>query len=103
MKSTTYPYHVVLAPKQKRGQRTGKISTRDSSVIDSDLTYKFWNMDLRTVCSFRKTKQKCPTPFNHRARDRFTLAIFPLSLRVANSPGLPTLSLCVVGENKEWR
>jgi hypothetical protein len=61
MKSTTYPYHVVLVPKKKtkKRQRTWdklprwiktsdssrgyKISTRDGSVIDLDLlvTYKF--------------------------------------------------------------
>jgi hypothetical protein len=59
MKSTTYPYHVVLVPKtkHKKGNESGinypgelktsnssrghKISTRNSSVIGSDLTYKF--------------------------------------------------------------
>jgi hypothetical protein len=78
MKSTTYPYHVVLAPKQntKKGNESGinypgelktlnsswghKISTRNGSVIGSDVTYRFleyW-IALRKVCSFRKTKQK---------------------------------------------
>jgi hypothetical protein len=56
MKATTYPYHVVLVlKKQKKDNERGinypgglktsdssrghKISTRDGSVIDSDLTY----------------------------------------------------------------
>jgi hypothetical protein len=44
-----------------------KISTRNGSVIGSDVTYRFleyW-IALRKVCSFRKTKQKWTTPFNH--------------------------------------
>jgi hypothetical protein len=44
---------------QKR-QRGHKISTRNGSVIGSDLTYRFleyW-IALRKVCSFRKTQQK---------------------------------------------
>jgi hypothetical protein len=78
MKSTTYPYHVVLVPNktQKKGNESGincpgelktlnssrghKISTRNGSVIGSDVTYRFleyW-IALRKVCSFRKTKQK---------------------------------------------
>jgi hypothetical protein len=79
MKSTTYPYHVVLVPKQntKKGNESGinypgelrkppdssrvhKIPTRNGSVIGSDVTYRFleyW-IALRKVCSFRKTKQK---------------------------------------------
>jgi hypothetical protein len=79
MKSKTYPYHVVLAPKtkhKKKGNESGinypgelktlnssrvhKIPTRNGSVIGSDVTYRFleyW-IALRKVCSFRKTKQK---------------------------------------------
>jgi hypothetical protein len=79
MKTTTYPYHVVLVPKQntkQKGNERGinypgelktlnssrghKISTRNGSVIGSDVTYRFleyW-IALRQVCSFRKTKQK---------------------------------------------
>jgi hypothetical protein len=78
IKSTTYPYHVVLVPKQKHkkkatkvinypgelttlnSSRGHKISTRNGSVIGSDVTYRFlgyW-IALRKVCSFRKTKQK---------------------------------------------
>jgi hypothetical protein len=59
MKSTTYPYHVVLVPKTKHkkgnesrinypgelktsnSSRGHKISTRNGSVIGSGLTYKF--------------------------------------------------------------
>jgi hypothetical protein len=40
--------------------RGHKISTRNGSVIGSDVTYRFleyW-IALRKVCSFRKTKQK---------------------------------------------
>jgi hypothetical protein len=77
IKSTTYPYHVVLVPKQntKKSNESGinypgeltlnssrghKISTRNGSVIGSDVTYRFleyW-IALRKVCSFGKTKQK---------------------------------------------
>jgi hypothetical protein len=44
-------------PDSSRGH---KISTRNGSVIGSDVTYRFleyW-IALRKVCSFRKTKQK---------------------------------------------
>jgi hypothetical protein len=45
--------------KMSGSSRGHKISTRDGSVIDLDLTYKFEKLlVLRTVCSFRKTKQK---------------------------------------------
>jgi hypothetical protein len=48
--------------KQKGTERgiNYKISTRDGSGIDLDLTYNFFGISiaLRTVCSFRKTKQK---------------------------------------------
>jgi hypothetical protein len=55
--ATTYPYHLVLVPKKQKdnerrknypgglktsdSSRGHKISTRDGSGIDSDLTYKF--------------------------------------------------------------
>jgi hypothetical protein len=74
MIATTYP---SLKKKQKRDNERGinypwwiqmsdssrghKLSTRNGSVIDSDLT-GIWNIGiwlaLRTVCSFRKIKQK---------------------------------------------
>jgi hypothetical protein len=78
MTSTTYPYHVFLVPKTKKqkanerginypgecktsnSSRGHKISTRNGSVIGSDVTYRFleyW-IPLRKVCSFRETKQK---------------------------------------------
>jgi hypothetical protein len=99
--STTYPYHVVLVPKQKtKRQRTWdklpvwikktpdssrghKISTRDGSVIDSDLTYKFEKLDRSSQGVFVSKNQTKVTsdlpPSTTRARDRFTPAIFPLS------------------------
>jgi hypothetical protein len=98
MKSTTYPHYVVLVPKTKtKRQRTWhkllgwiknvgfltghKISTRDGSVIDSDLTYKFWNMGRSSHGVFvSKNQKKVPyPPSTKRARARFTPAIFPLS------------------------
>jgi hypothetical protein len=96
--STTY--HVVLVPKKKKTERQQtwdklpgcikktsdsprghKISTRDGRVIDSDLTYKFGNMDRSShgvFVSKNQTKVTYP-PSTTRARDRFTPAIFPLS------------------------
>jgi hypothetical protein len=61
--------------------RGHKISTRDGSVIDSALTYKFWNMDRFShgvFVSKKQTKSALP-PSTTRARARFTPAIFPLS------------------------
>jgi hypothetical protein len=46
--------------KTLNSSRGHKISTRNGSVIGSDVTYRFleyW-IALRKVCSFRKTKQK---------------------------------------------
>jgi hypothetical protein len=46
--------------KTSNSSRGHKISTRNGSVIGSDVTYRFleyW-IALRQVCSFRKTKQK---------------------------------------------
>jgi hypothetical protein len=110
MKSTTYPYHVVLIPKTKtKRQRTWdklprwikmtgpsrghKISTREGTVIDFDLTYKF--LEYGSLCvrciRFEKPK-KGPTPFNY-PRERPLYPRYISALRVANSPGLPTPSL----------
>jgi hypothetical protein len=96
---TTYPYHVVLVQKKttKRertwdklpvwikktpdSSRGHKISTRDGSVIGSDLTYKFEKLDRSSQGVFvskNQTKVTYP-PSTTRARDRFTPAIFPLS------------------------
>jgi hypothetical protein len=98
MKSTTYPYHVVLIPKTKtKRQRTWnklprwikmsgssrghKISTREGTVIDFDLTYKF--LEYGSLCvrcvRFEKPNKRDLPPSTTRARDRFTPAIFPLS------------------------
>jgi hypothetical protein len=95
MKSTTYPYHVVLVPKQKqkKNQRTWnkllpvlikrtqdssrghKISTRNGSVIGSDLTYKFEKLGslfARCVCFEKLNKSDLPpstaraSPFHPR-------------------------------------
>jgi hypothetical protein len=99
MKSTTYPYHVVLVPKQntKKNNESGinypgelktlnssrghKISTRNGSVIGSDVTYRFleyW-IALRKVCSFRKNQTKVNYPSFYHPRERAsTPAIFPL-------------------------
>jgi hypothetical protein len=98
MKSITYPYHVVLIPKTKtKRQRTWnklprwikmsdssrghKISTRDGSVIDLDLTYNFLEYGSLCVRCVRFEKpNKCDLPpSTTRARNRFTPAIFPLS------------------------
>jgi hypothetical protein len=98
MKSTTYPYHVVLVPKtkHKKGNESGinypgelkktpdssrghKISTRNGSEIDSDLTYKFEKLDRSSQGVFvSKNQTKVTSPLQPRARDRFTPAIFPL-------------------------
>jgi hypothetical protein len=98
---TTYPYHVVLVQKKKKhtqkdnergtnypglikmsdSSRGHITSTRDGSVIDSDSTYKFWNMDRSShgvFVSKNQTKSVLP-PSTTRARARFTPAIFPLS------------------------
>jgi hypothetical protein len=46
--------------KTLNSSRGHKISTRNGSVIGSDVTYRFleYLIALRKVCSFRKTKQK---------------------------------------------
>jgi hypothetical protein len=109
---TTYPYHVVLVPKnqKQKKQRTWdkfpvwiktsdssrghKISTRDGSVIDLDLTYKFLeygSLFVRCVRFEKPNKSHLP-PSTTRARDRFTPAIFPLSPVLPPHPLVPTLA-----------
>jgi hypothetical protein len=74
--------------------RGHKISTRDGSGIDLDLTYKF--LEYRSLCvrcvRFEKPKKSALPPFNH-LRERPFYPRYISALRVANSPGLPTLSL----------
>jgi hypothetical protein len=58
-----------------------KISTRDGSEIDSDLTYKFEKLDRSSQGVFvskNQTKVTYP-PSTTRASARFTPAIFPLA------------------------
>jgi hypothetical protein len=88
MISTTYPYHVVLVPKKKDNERRinypgwiktpdssrgHKIFTRDGSVIDSDLTYKFWNMGRSSHGVFEKPNRN-ELPFRPSRANRFTPA-----------------------------
>jgi hypothetical protein len=58
-----------------------KISTRDGSGIDLDLTYKF--LEYRSLCvryvRFEKPNKSDLPPSTTRARARLTSAIFPLS------------------------
>jgi hypothetical protein len=94
MKSTTYPYHVVLVPKTKnKGQRTWdklprwiktsdssrghKISTRDGSVIHLDLTYIFEKLD--------RSNTKVTYPLQPPARETASPPLYFRSL-----PELPT-------------
>jgi hypothetical protein len=73
--------------------RGHKISTRDGSEIDSDLTYRFlkyW-IALRKVCSFRKTKQKWPPPSTARARPLYPRYISAF-LRCQPHPLVPSLA-----------
>jgi hypothetical protein len=103
MKSTTYPYHVVLVPKTKHKKKKrnesginypGELkkrrilhgdtkSARNGSVIGSDVTYRFleyW-IALRKVCSFRKNQTKVTyPPSTTRARELQPPAIFPLAV-----------------------
>jgi hypothetical protein len=71
---------IKKTPDSSRGH---KISTRDGSVIDSDLTYKFEKLDRSSQGVFVSKNQTKVTsdlpPSTTRARDRFTPAIFPLS------------------------
>jgi hypothetical protein len=90
MKSTTYPYHVVLIPKTKNKKKSNerginypgglktsnssrghKISTRNGSVlvIGSDLTYKFEKLgSLFARCvRFEKLKKSDLPPSTTRA------------------------------------
>jgi hypothetical protein len=95
MKSTTYPYHVVLVPKtkhKKKGNESGinypgelktsnssrghKISTRNCS----DLTYRFLKLgSLFARCvRFEKLNKSDLPPFNHPRERASTRSIFPL-------------------------
>jgi hypothetical protein len=81
------PVWIKKTPDSSRGQ---KISTRNGSVIGSDVTYRFleyW-FALRKVCSFRKTKQKCPTPLQPSVRET---ALPPLYFR-SHSCQLPRVA-----------
>jgi hypothetical protein len=77
-------YHVVLVKKKKQrtwdklpgwiktpdSSRGHKISTRDGSVIDSDLTYKFWNMDRSSHGVFvTKNQTEVNYPLQPHARE----------------------------------
>jgi hypothetical protein len=76
----------IKTPDSSRGH---KISTRDGSVIDSDLTYKFWNMGRSSHGVFvSKNQTEMNYPFDH-----WREPLHPRSLRVANSSGSPTPSL----------
>jgi hypothetical protein len=56
----------LKTPDSSRGH---KISTRDGSVIDSDLIYKFWNIDRSSHGVFvSKNQTKVNYPFDHRTR-----------------------------------
>jgi hypothetical protein len=59
-KKATKVGQITQGIKTSNSSRGHKISTRNGSVIGSDVTYRFleyW-IALRKVCSFRKTKQK---------------------------------------------
>jgi hypothetical protein len=56
--------------KTSDSSRGYKISTRDGSVIDSDLTYKFGNIDRSSHGVFvSKNQTKVTYPFQPRARE----------------------------------
>jgi hypothetical protein len=56
--------------KTSDASRGYKISTRDGSVIDSDLTYKFGNIDRSSHGVFvSKNQTKVTYPFQPRARE----------------------------------
>jgi hypothetical protein len=67
--------------KTSNSSRGHKISTRDGSEIDSDLTYKFEKLDRSSQGVFVSKNQAKVTypPSTTRARDPFTPAIFPLA------------------------
>jgi hypothetical protein len=71
-----------------------KISTRDGSGIDLDLTYKF--LEYRSLCvwcvRFEKPNQSDLPPFNHPRESPF-YPRYISALNLANSPRLPTPSL----------
>jgi hypothetical protein len=67
--------------KTSDSSRGHKISTRDGSEIDSDLTYKFEKLDRSSQGVFvSKNQTKVTSPLQPRASEtRFIPAIFPLS------------------------
>jgi hypothetical protein len=68
---------IKKTPDSSRGH---KISTRDGSVIGSDLTYKCEKLDRSSQGVFvSKNQTKVTYPLQPRARARFTPAIFLLS------------------------
>jgi hypothetical protein len=89
---TIYPYHVVLVPKTKKTKRQRtwdklpvwikkppdssrghKISTRNGSVIGSDLIYRFFGiLDRSSQGVFvSKNQTKVTSPFNHPRESPF--------------------------------
>jgi hypothetical protein len=72
---------VWIKKKLPDSSRGHKISTRDGSVIGSDLTYKFEKLgSLFARCVRLEKLNKSPLPpSTTRARSRFSPAIFPLA------------------------
>jgi hypothetical protein len=71
----------VWIKRTQDSSRGHKISTRNGSVIGSDLTYKFEKLGslfARCVCFEKLNKSDLP-PSTTRARSRFFPAIFPLA------------------------
>jgi hypothetical protein len=108
-----YNLHLPRGPgpkKQKKRQRTWDklpggiktsdssrghiISTRDGSVIDSDLTYTFWNMDCSSHGVFVSKKQtKVNYPLQQRARETASPPLYFRSLQDCQPhPLVPTLA-----------
>jgi hypothetical protein len=82
---------IKKTPDSSRGH---KISTRDGSVIGSDLTYKFEKLDRSLQGVFvSKNQTKVTYPFQPPARETASPPLYFCSPRVANSPRLPTPSL----------
>jgi hypothetical protein len=84
------PVWIKKTPDSSRGH---KISTRDGSVISSDLTYKFEKLDRSSQGVFvSKNQTKVTYPLQPRARET-TSPRYISALPVGNSSGLPTPSL----------
>jgi hypothetical protein len=81
----------LKTPDSSRGH---KISTRDGSVIDSDLTYKFWNMDRSSHGVFvSKNQTKVNYPLQPHARDTASPPLFFRSPQDCQPhPLVPTLA-----------